>query len=124
MTTASKAKPREVNQKAAHSLQAYLTSLLYLRQEAKRDGLEAVAGIMHEALAAIEDWLNTGLAPVESRDLLDSSLCHSLDFMLKWLALPPARRLEVARDIARYEAGPSDAAVPPSRRRVSKMTAS
>ena len=122
MTTASKAKPREVNQKATHSLQAYTTSLLYLRQEAKRDGLEAVAGIMWNALAAIEDWLNTGQAPVDSRDLLDSSLCHSLDFMLKWLELPLARRLEVARDIARYEAGPS-AALSPSRRRVSKLTA-
>ncbi len=104
-------------------MQAYVTSLLYLRQEAKRDGLETIADIMWNALAAIETWLDTGKAPVNSRDVLDSPLCHSLEFLLKWLAMPPSRQRQVARDIARYEVGISSSeAGPRLRRRASKTT--
>lgn len=121
---ASKAMPRQSNHAAAaDALQTYLTSLLFLRQEAKREGLHVVAGIMWEALATIEAWLDTGSAPAHSHEVLDSSFCHSLDFLLKWLSLPPGRQREVAQDIARYEreAGASHA-VPHSQRRVSKAT--
>jgi hypothetical protein len=122
--TASKAKAQEAKGDSARALQTYLTSLLYLRQEAKRDGLDAVADIMRNALAAIEAWLDTGKASVNSHDVLDSPLCHSLDFLLKWLALPPDRQREVAQDIARYEAEASAAeAVPRARRRVSRAIA-
>jgi hypothetical protein len=122
--TASKAKAQEAKGDSARALQTYLTSLLYLRQEAKRDGLDAVADIMRNALAAIEAWLDTGKASISSHDVLDSPLCHSLDFLLKWLALPPERQREVAQDIARYEAEASAAeAVPRARRRVSRAIA-
>jgi hypothetical protein len=102
--TASKAKPQEANHGGAAPLQTYLASLLYLRQEAKREGLDAVAEIMWNALTATEEWLNTGNVPAGGREILDSPLCHSLDFLLKWLVLSPARRRQVAQDIARYEA--------------------
>ena len=77
-------------------LQTYLTSLLYLRQEAQRDGLEPVAQIIWNAIAAVEAWLDTGDSPVSSQDVLDSPLCHSLDFMLRFLAMPPAKRRQAA----------------------------
>ena len=122
--TVSKAKQVEAKCDSARALQTYLASLLYLRQEAKRDGLDAVAEIMWNALAAIEAWLDTGKAAVNGSDVLDSPLCHSLDFLLKWLALPPDRQREVAQDIARYEAEASAAdAVPRARRRVSRAIA-
>ena len=102
-----------------------MTSLLYLREEAERDGLQAVAKIMWEALAAMERWLDSGQAPVGSHDILDSPLCHSLDFLLKWLSLPAESQRRVARNIADYETdfGP-DTAMPRPRRRLSKKTAS
>jgi hypothetical protein len=120
--TVSKAKPQEVKHPRLRGgrlggdvLQAYLTSLAYLRQEAKRDGLDAVAEIMWDALAAIEAWLDTGKAPLDSRAALNSSLCYSLEFLIKWLALPPDRQRDVARDIAQYEAGLSAETVPQPR---------
>jgi hypothetical protein len=122
--TQSKARAQEAKHGGAEALQTYLTSLLYLRQEAKRDGLEPIAAIMWDALAALEAWLDTGEAPARSRDVLDSPLCHSLDFLIKWLALPPARQRQVAQDIARYEDGLSAEAVPRSRPRASKRIAS
>jgi hypothetical protein len=121
--TAGTDRAQEVKHGGGTALQSYLTSLLYLREEAKRDGLDAVAGIMWDALAAIERWLETGNAPARSRDVLDSSLCHGLDFLLKWLALPPDRQRQVARDIGRYEGGLSAEAVPRSRPRASKRIA-
>jgi hypothetical protein len=123
--TASNAMPREADHaEAANALQTYLTSLLYLRQEARRDGLDVVADIMWEALATIEAWLDTGSAPARSHEILDSPLCHSLDFLLKWLALPPGSQREVAQHIARYEGDTgASPAVPRSQRRVSKVTA-
>ena len=122
--TVSKAGQQRTKQDGVNTLQTYLTSLLYLRQEAKRDGLDVVAEIMWNALAAIEAWLDTGKAPVSSLDVLDSPLCHSLDFLLKWLALPPSRQRKVVQDLARYEAGPSsDEAVPQPRQRASKKIA-
>jgi|SRR5580658_9792646 hypothetical protein len=102
--TASKAKLPEANYGGATPLQTYLASLLYLRQEAKREGLDEVAEIMWNALTAMEEWLNTGNVPAGNREILDSPLCHSLDFLLKWLVLSPARRWQIAHDIARYEA--------------------
>jgi hypothetical protein len=87
--TVDKARAQEAKQSGASALQTYLTSLVYLRQEAKRDGLDAVAGIMWDALAAIERWLDTGNAPAHSPDILDSSLCHSLDFLLKLAGVAP-----------------------------------
>jgi hypothetical protein len=121
--TVSKAGPRKAKQDGLDALQTYLTSLLYLRQEAKRDGLDAVAEIIWDALAAIEEWLDTGKAPVKSSDVLDSPLCHSLDFLLQWMALPQTRQKQVARDIARYERGISAGEdVPRLRRRASKTT--
>jgi hypothetical protein len=122
--TPGKARPQEAKHGWAEALQTYLTSLLYLRQEAKRDGLEPIAAIMWDALAALEAWLDTGEAPARSRDVLDSSLCHALDFLLKWLALPPARQRQVARDIGRYEDELSTEAVPRVRSRASKRIAS
>jgi hypothetical protein len=120
----SKAELHIAKHDGANSLQSYVTSLAYLRQEAQRDGLDVVAEIMWDALAAIEAWLDSGKAPVSSRDVVDSTLCHSLDFLLKWLALPPARQHRVAQDIARYEGGLSAEAVPRSRSRASKRIAS
>jgi hypothetical protein len=81
-------------------LQTYLASLLYLREEARRDGLEPLADILWNAIAAVEAWLDSGESEVNSREVLDSSLCHSLDFLLKWLALPPAKQREVSGLIA------------------------
>jgi hypothetical protein len=121
--TVSKARTQEASGGGANALQTYLTSLLYLRQEARREGLDAIAGIMWDALAAREKWLDTGKAPAHSRELLDSPLCHSLDFLVKWLALPPDRRRQVAQDIARYEVGLGVEAAPRSRPRASKRIA-
>ena len=121
--TVSKARPQETKHGGGDALQAYLTSLAYLRQEAQRDGLDAVAEIMWDALAAIGAWLDTGKAPLDSRAALSSSLCHSLEFLVKWLALPPDRQRQVARDIASYEAGLGGEAAPPPRPRASKKTA-
>lgn len=101
--TMTQAAAAETSEAAASALQSYLTSLLYLREEARRDGLHVVAGIMWEALAAIQAWLDTADAPVHHPAVLDSSLCHSLDFLLKWLALPSPGRRRVAQEIARYE---------------------
>jgi len=122
--TVSKAGRQRTKQDGVNALQTYLTSLLYLRQEAKRDGLDVVAEIMWNALAAIEAWLDTGKAPVSSLDVLDSPLCHSLDFLLKWMALPPARQRQITQDLARYEVGISAGeAVPRSWPRASKKIA-
>jgi hypothetical protein len=121
--TVSKAKPQEAKHGGADALQSYLTSLAYLRQEAQRDGLDAVADIMWDALAAIGAWLDTGKAPLDSRAALNSSLCHSLEFLIKWLALPPHRQRQVARDIAMYEEGPDGEATPRLRPRASKEKA-
>jgi hypothetical protein len=108
-----------------NALQSYLTSLVYLRQEAKRDGLEPIAEIMCGAVAAIEQWLASGEVPAHSREVLNSSLCHSLDFLFHWRSLPPARQRQVAYDIARYESGTDDREVAaPARRRASKRIAS
>jgi hypothetical protein len=107
------------------TLQTYLASLLFLRQEAEREGLDAVALIMWDALAAIERWLDSGAAGVASQDMLDASLCHALDFLLKWLALPPARQQKVAEVISDYELEVSAVgAAVPKRARVSRRTAS
>jgi hypothetical protein len=129
--TVSKAKPQEAKHPRLRGgrlggdvLQPYLTSLTYLRQEAKRDGLDAIAEIMWDAVAAIEAWLDTGTAPLASRAALSSSLCHSLEFLIKWLALPPDRKRQVAHDIARYEAGSSAETVPRARPGASRKTAS
>jgi hypothetical protein len=119
----SKAKPQEAKHGGGDALQSYLTSLAYLRQEAKRDGLDAVADIMWDALAAMEAWLDTGKAPLDSRAALNSSLCHSLEFLIKWLALPPDRQRQVAHDIARYEEGLDGEAAPRLRPRSSKEKA-
>jgi hypothetical protein len=122
--TVSKAVTRKAQQADVNALQTYLTSLLYLRQEAKRDGLDVVAAILWEALGAIENWLDTGEAPVSSHDVLDSPLCHSLDFLLNWVALSPARQQQVAQDIARYEVKTTtDKAAPRLLARVSKKRA-
>jgi hypothetical protein len=122
--TVSKAKPQKTKQDGINDLQSYLTSLLYLRQEAKRDGLDVVAEIMWNALVAIEKWLDTGKAPVNSRDVLDSPLCHSLDFLINWLALPPARQRQAVQDIARFDVGISASeAVPQPRPGASKKIA-
>jgi hypothetical protein len=102
--TVSKTAPQKLKRDGVNAMQTYLTSLMYLRQEAQRDGLEPVAEILWNALAAIEQWLDTGKAPVKSSDILDSPLCHSLEFLMKWTALPPATQRQVAKDIDRYEA--------------------
>lgn len=119
----SKAARRKVNGGGQNALQSYLASLLYLREEARRDGLPVVAGIMWEALAAIEAWLDSGKTPAHHPDVLNSSLCHSLDFMLKWLALPPATKRKVALELARYEDGGADNDAPGLRPRVSTRIA-
>lgn len=121
--TVSKAKPQEEKHGGADALQAYLTSLAYLRQEAQRDGLDAVADIMWDALAAIGAWLDTGKAPLDSRTALNSSLCHSLEFLIRWLALPPDRQRQVAHDISRYEVGLEVEAAPRARLRTSREKA-
>jgi hypothetical protein len=105
-------------------LQVYLASLLYLRQEAERDGLAAVAAIMWDALAAIERWLDSGAAGVASQEMLNVPLCHALDFLLKWRALPAARQRRVAQVIACYELEPGGKTAPALRGRVSRKTAS
>jgi hypothetical protein len=123
--TVSKAVAQKAKQDSVSAVQAYLTSLLYRRQEAQRDGLEPVAEILWSALAAIEEWLDTGEAPVNSREVLDSPLCHTLDFLLKWLAQPQARRQQIAQDIERYEVETGDeGAVRESRPRANKKIAS
>jgi hypothetical protein len=93
--TVSKAPPHETKDRRANALRTHLASLAYLREEAKRDGLEALAGIISEALAAIAAWLDTGKAPARSPDVLDLSLCHALEFLLLWLALSPDRQRHV-----------------------------
>ena len=85
------------------ALQGYITSLLYLREEATRDGLTPVADILQKALASIEAWIDSRESPVNSASVLDSSLCHSLDFLLKWLALPPDKQRQVARALSHHE---------------------
>jgi hypothetical protein len=85
------------------ALQGYITSLLYLREEATRDGLHPVADILQRALASIEAWIDSRESQVDSAALLDSSLCHSLDFLLKWLALPPDKQRQVARTLSQHE---------------------
>jgi hypothetical protein len=92
--------PRHAPRSRVSALQTYLTSLLYLREEAKRDGLEPIADILWNAIAAVEAWLDSGESPVNSREVLDSPLCHSLDFLLKWLALSPAKQRQVTGLIA------------------------
>lgn len=131
--TVNKAKRQEAKDDSVRTLKTYLASLIYLRQEAirdgldveaMRDGLDVVAKIMWNAIAAIEAWLRTGKESVDSSEILDSPLCHSLDFLLKWLALPPDRRRQVAQDIAQYETGTSSGEVVPcSRLRASKKIA-
>ena len=68
-----------------------------------RGELHVVAQILWDALAAIERWLYTGESPADRCDILDSSLCRALDFLVKWRGLPPAGQRQVAQDIARYE---------------------
>ena len=120
----SKTTPQEAKDGRANALRTHLASLAYLREEAKRDGLEALAKIISEALAAIDTWLDSGKAPARSPDVLDLSLCHALEFLLMWLALPPDRQHHVVQNIARYEAEPiASKTLPGSRRRVSKMMA-
>jgi hypothetical protein len=70
--TASDTKSPAKARGAVNAMQTYMTSLLYLRQEARRDGLDAVADILWRALAAIEAWLDSGQAPVGSGDILDA----------------------------------------------------
>jgi hypothetical protein len=103
-------------------MRTYLASLAYLREEAKRDGLDVVATILLDALAALERWLDSGSAPVTSQDMLDASLCHALSFLLKWLALPRAKQRKVAEVIARYEVESVAIKTTTLRRRVSKRT--
>lgn len=122
--TAGKNKPLVTHRSPLEAVQTYMTSLLYLRQEAKRDGLEVVADIMWNALAGLEKWLDSGQAPVGSRDILDLPLCRSLEFLFNWMALPPDKQKQVIREIARYEVSQgADAARPGERRRVSKKIA-
>ena len=117
--TIGKATQQEARLNDAHALRGYLTSLVYLRQEAKRDGLEVVAEIMWNALASIEEWLGTGRAPESSVGVLDSSLCHALDFLFQWMALPPTRQRQVAKHIGQLD-NPTTRAAPKLRRRPSK----
>jgi len=102
----------ETRRGADGRLQHYLVSLLYLSKEAEHDGLDAVAAIIWDAVAAIEAWLDTGNAPARSAEVLDSSLCHSLEFLLKWLALPAGKQVDVLRTISDYESPPEGAGVP------------
>jgi hypothetical protein len=123
--TAGKAKLQATNRDAVSAMQAYITSLLYLRQEARRDGLEVVADIMWNALAAIEKWLDSGQAPVGSGAILDLPLCHSLEFLFTWTALPRDKQKQVVREITRYETSQEvNRAGPRPRRRISKAIAS
>jgi hypothetical protein len=120
---AARAQP-EARRGTKGTLQAYLASLLYLRQEAERDGLDAVASIMWNALAAVERWLDSGAVPLATEDMLDVPLCHALDFLFKWRTLPQARQQKVAQVIADYELEvTADAAVTPRPARVSRKTA-
>lgn len=96
--------PEGTDQSRIAELQTYLTSLLYLREEAKRDGLEPVAQIIWNAIAALEAWLDTRESPVSSREVLDSPLCHSLDFMLRFLSMPPTKRRQAAQLLADQDA--------------------
>lgn len=97
---------------------------MYLRQEATRDGLEPVANIIWHALTDVEAWLETGDAPVSSRDIIDGPLCQSLDFLFTWLSLQPERQQEIAREIAKYETpGIGKVAVPRLNRKLSKKKA-
>jgi hypothetical protein len=104
-------------------LQTYLASLLYLREEARRDGLEPLANIIWNAIAAVETWLDSGESGVNSREVLDSPLCHSLDFLLKWLALPPAKQREVTGLIASQNGVPPAGLSSRPVARLSKRTA-
>jgi len=106
----------------ASEMRTYLASLAYLRQEAERDGLDVVATILLDALAALERWLDSGAAPAGSQDMLDASLCHALSFLLKWLALPPGKQQEVAQFVASYEVESVAVKATAPRRRVSKRT--
>jgi len=106
------------------TLEAYLASLLYLRREAQRDGLETVAAIMWDALASVERWLDSGAAGVVSHEMLNVPLCQALDFLLKWRDLPAARQRRVAQVIACYETKSAAKTAPAPRGRVSRRTAS
>jgi hypothetical protein len=100
--------PETASRSHVAKLQAYVTSLLYLRQEAQRDGLEPIAAILWNALAAVEAWLETPESPIASHELIDSSFCHSLDFLLKWTMLPAAKQRALAGLLADHEGAPSD----------------
>jgi hypothetical protein len=122
--TASKKKPPATQRCPVDAVQAYMTSLIYLREEARRDGLEAVADILWNALASIEKWLESWQAPLGSHDILDLPLCRSLEFLFNWMALPQHKQKEVVQEIARYEVTQAaSVAGPPVRRRVSKKIA-
>ena len=122
--TSGRAKLQATDHDAVSTVRAYMTSLLYLRQEARRDGLEVVADILWDALAGIEKWLDSGQGPVGSGDILDLPLCRSLDFLFVWMALPRDKRKQVVREIARYEMSQEvKRAGAKSRRRISKTTA-
>lgn len=80
MTTSAARCP--ANRDGLNAVQTYVTSILYLREEARHDGFDAVADILWNALTAIETWLETGQGPVGSGDILDKPLCQSLEFLI------------------------------------------
>ena len=122
--TARKTRPQGTKHGGAALLQGYLASLLFLREEAMRAGLHVVAQILWDALATLEKWLYTGVSPADRSDILDSSLCRALDFVVKWRGLPPAGQRQVVQDIARYEGEISTGeSAPRSRSRANKKTA-
>ncbi|MGA7239906.1 MAG: hypothetical protein WBY44_29770 [Bryobacteraceae bacterium] len=84
-------------------LKSYLSSLLYLREDAKREGLKSIATIMENALQSIEHWVDTGKVNIAKHDLLDPSLMHALNFLLLWLNLSREKQQAAIKELARYE---------------------
>lgn len=113
------AKPaaRTITADKVRAVQSYATSLLYLNQEAERDGLPEIAAIMATALSHLGGQMNA--MSLRTEVVLDSSLCDALMFLHGFLALPPVLRKEVTRQIVRYERQVEK----PSPRRVSRKLA-
>jgi hypothetical protein len=105
------------------SLSTYLSCLLYLRQEARRDGLDAIANVLGTALNSIGNWLDTGKAPVRSEDMVDSQFCHTMEFLFRWMVLPLSEQRSVLQEINKFEEGLTMERAARQLRRVSKKTA-
>ena len=117
MATAQKA-ARSVPDNEKRQIQSYMTNLLFLSQEAERDGLTWIAKICENALSLLTAQASKKAIP--ATELLDASLCEALRFLVTFLSMPSGPRKEIVRHISRYE---EETAAAPMPRRVRKRSA-